>query len=104
LDCPCCTTCCSDKVSGCNNEEWYGELDPVWQYKYARRAYSFNEAKVIFPIVESAPGIDDPTEYIFAPDLGGLYSTLPDDSTVPDAEFVTDGDRVPSDTYQYGSP
>jgi Leucine-rich repeat (LRR) protein len=97
LDCPCCTKCCSDGVSGCNNEEWYGEFDPIWEYKYARRAYSFNEDKVVFPISESWPG-EDTAEYIVVPDLSGLYTTLPDEGTDPDAEFVTDEDRIPSDT------
>jgi Leucine-rich repeat (LRR) protein len=103
LDCPCCTKCCSDGVSGCNNEDWYGELDPIWEYKYARRAYSFNEDNIVFPTIETFPG-EDATEYIVVPDLSGLYSTLPDEGTVPDAEFVADEDRIPSDTYQYGSP
>jgi Leucine-rich repeat (LRR) protein len=97
LDCPCCTKCCSDSVPSCNNEDWYGELDPIWEYKYARRAYSFNEDTIVFPTIETLPG-EDATEYIVVPDLSELYSTLPDEGIVPDAEFVTDEDRVPSDT------
>jgi Leucine-rich repeat (LRR) protein len=103
LDCPCCTKCCAGGVSDCNNEDWYGELDPIWEYKYARRAYSFNEDNIVFPTSETFPG-EDATEYIVVPDLSGLYSTIPDEGTVPDAEFVSDTDRIPSDTYQYSSP
>lgn len=107
LNCPCCTKCCSDSVSGCNNEDWYGELDPIWEYKYARRAYSFNEDNIVYPTAVTYPG-DDVTEYIVVPDLSGLYSTFPDEGIVPDVEFEDTGDKtpsdVPTDTYGYGSP
>jgi Leucine-rich repeat (LRR) protein len=86
LDCPCCTKCCSDGISGCNTDEWYGELDPIWEYRYARAAYSFNEDTIVLPTPERTRGYSG-TDYIMAPDLSSVYSTVPNEGTVPDGEF-----------------
>jgi Leucine-rich repeat (LRR) protein len=53
VDCPCCTLCCKDSDSqndACNNNEWYGEMDPIWDNKYTRMAYIFNEGDIVFPV------------------------------------------------------
>jgi Leucine-rich repeat (LRR) protein len=104
LDCPCCTKCCSDNNANCKNEEWYGELDPVWEYKYARKAYSFNEASVVFPSDvfgvlpddgdEDLPGdaVDYIPDYIVVPDLSEFYS-IPDEGNGPDG--LSDNDPGP---------
>lgn len=60
LDCPCCTLCCQDSSPSCNNLEWFGDLDPIWEYKYARRAYRFNEDLIVVPVVDA----DVDTEFI----------------------------------------
>jgi len=40
----CCHTCCSDDdVFGCNDKEWRGNRDPVWEHFYERRYHSFDD-------------------------------------------------------------
>lgn len=72
LECPCCTLCCSDESTSCNGLEWYGELDPIWQYKYARDAYRFNEDSIVVPVENFEnpsliPNEDGGTDFIPVP-------------------------------------
>lgn len=50
--CSCCTVCCEDSVTEvnvCNAHEWYGEQDPIWEYRYTRTAYLFNDGDLVYP-------------------------------------------------------
>lgn len=46
--CSCCSTCCSKDDPNCNNWEWRGNLDPVWEYGFRRERYSYNLGPVIW--------------------------------------------------------
>ena len=43
IACECCDLCCSDDNATCNNLEWSGNLDPIWEYGYNRGVYSFSQ-------------------------------------------------------------
>jgi hypothetical protein len=49
VQCPCCTTCCTDNIS-CDVDEFYGEQDPIWDYNYTRENYLFNNGQPIYPV------------------------------------------------------
>jgi hypothetical protein len=42
IDCRCCTTCCEDGNTECNNKEWTSNVDPEWEYGYVRPFYTFS--------------------------------------------------------------
>ncbi|CAJ1959364.1 unnamed protein product [Cylindrotheca closterium] len=46
--CSCCSTCCSRDDPNCNDWEWRGNLDPVWEYGFRRQRYSYNLGPVIW--------------------------------------------------------
>lgn len=48
ITCMCCTMCCDAKDEECNNWDWKGNLDPIWEYGYRRRRYSYDLGPVIF--------------------------------------------------------
>jgi Leucine-rich repeat (LRR) protein len=52
VSCPCCTVCCEDvatELEVCNTREWYGEQNPISDYRYTRTAYLFNDGDLVFP-------------------------------------------------------
>jgi Leucine-rich repeat (LRR) protein len=42
ISCSCCSQCCDPGDALCNDWEWKGNLDPIWEYGYRRRRYSYN--------------------------------------------------------------
>jgi hypothetical protein len=42
ITCSCCSQCCDPGDALCNNWEWKGNLDPIWEYGYRRQRYSYN--------------------------------------------------------------
>ena len=62
IDCRCCSTCCLDDDPTCNNFAWTSNLDPVWEYGYLRKSYSFSLANA--PAAYSKEGDADPTDPI----------------------------------------
>lgn len=41
--CECCTLCCADSNTTCNNFDWHVNLDPIWEYGFRRVVYSFSQ-------------------------------------------------------------
>jgi hypothetical protein len=61
VDCSCCTVCCEDintNIEVCNTHSWYGEQDPIWDYKYSRTSYLFNDGDLEFPSLSSSSKVD----------------------------------------------
>ncbi|VEU43972.1 unnamed protein product [Pseudo-nitzschia multistriata] len=42
VDCRCCTLCCNDENTDCNNKDWTANYDPKSRYGYIRPAYEFS--------------------------------------------------------------
>jgi Leucine-rich repeat (LRR) protein len=42
IECRCCSTCCMDEDTTCNNKAWTNSYDPIWEYGYVRPAYRFS--------------------------------------------------------------
>ena len=42
ISCECCSECCDVGDYNCNEFEWKGNLDPIWEYGYRRQRYSYN--------------------------------------------------------------
>ena len=40
--CSCCDVCCDDDDVTCNAGEWDAGFDPIYEYGYQRRRYSFD--------------------------------------------------------------
>lgn len=59
IGCKCCTQCCKDVDTACNNVTWFSPQDPVASYQYTRVGYRFNENDVIYPL----PGSENVTDY-----------------------------------------
>lgn len=43
VECSCCTLCCHDSNSTCNNLDWTVTLDGIWEYDFQRVVYSFSQ-------------------------------------------------------------
>lgn len=43
VECSCCTLCCDDSNSTCNNVDWTVTLDGIWEYDFQRVVYSFSQ-------------------------------------------------------------
>ena len=43
LDCECCTLCCWDENTTCNDEEWLGNHKGMWEYGYERYSWGFSQ-------------------------------------------------------------
>ena len=46
LNCTCCTLCCSDENTTCNDAEWLGNHEALWEYGYNRMYWDFEEGIV----------------------------------------------------------
>ncbi|KAL7536265.1 hypothetical protein ACHAXR_007034 [Thalassiosira sp. AJA248-18] len=46
LDCACCTSCCFDENTTCNDSEWLGNHEGLWEYGYDRLVWDFDEGGV----------------------------------------------------------
>mmetsp|Transcript_8755 Transcript_8755/g.21367 ORF Transcript_8755/g.21367 Transcript_8755/m.21367 type:complete len:732 (-) Transcript_8755:94-2289(-) len=43
ISCSCCTICCDDSDTECNNFDWRVNLDGIWEYDFQRVVYSFSQ-------------------------------------------------------------
>ena len=59
LTCDCCSICCHDSDTSCNNLEWTANLDPIWEYGFGRRSYQFSK-EVIPPDTDEQGGNGNP--------------------------------------------
>jgi Leucine-rich repeat (LRR) protein len=52
ISCPtdCCTVCCVDSNTTCNDQIWNGQLDPVRSSEYKRDRYQFYDNGIIYPV------------------------------------------------------
>mmetsp|Transcript_36742 Transcript_36742/g.89155 ORF Transcript_36742/g.89155 Transcript_36742/m.89155 type:complete len:871 (-) Transcript_36742:512-3124(-) len=48
IGCSCCTICCDPGDAKCNNWDWKGNLDPIWEHGYKRRRYSYDLGPVVW--------------------------------------------------------
>lgn len=48
LSCSCCTLCCSDANTTCNDEEWLGNAEGIWEFSFERVRWDFDK-EAIFP-------------------------------------------------------
>lgn len=48
LECSCCNFCCADADPGCNDFEWYANLDQTWEANYGRNNFQFGETPFVF--------------------------------------------------------
>jgi len=86
IECRCCTTCCTDGDTTCNNFKWTSNVDPVWEYGYLRPNYVFSLENA--PAAYSKEGDDsevsDPIDNAF--DSRGRYLVASQtDTTAEDA-------------------
>lgn len=42
IECSCCTSCCLDNDSSCNDHAWTSNYDPSWEYGFVRPIYTFS--------------------------------------------------------------
>jgi len=43
ISCSCCSICCEDSDTECNNFDWRVNLDGIWEYDFQRVVYSFSQ-------------------------------------------------------------
>jgi len=43
ISCSCCSICCDDSNTECNNFDWRVNLDGIWEYDFQRVVYSFSQ-------------------------------------------------------------
>lgn len=48
ISCSCCTVCCDPGDFQCNNWDWKGNLDPIWEHGYKRQRYSYDLGPVVW--------------------------------------------------------
>ena len=46
LECECCTQCCWDEDTTCNDSEWLGNHKGIWEYGYSRVSWDFEDGDV----------------------------------------------------------
>ena len=51
IECSCCTLCCSDENTTCNDAEWFGNHGGIWETGYIRVKYDFDEG-MVSPLVD----------------------------------------------------
>lgn len=51
LNCTCCTLCCSDENTTCNDAEWLGNHKALWEYGYNRMYWDFEEG-IVSPFID----------------------------------------------------
>jgi len=52
FNCTCCTLCCSRENTTCNDDEWLGNHEAMWEYGYNRLYYNFDDNGIISPYVD----------------------------------------------------
>ena len=66
IECRCCSTCCTDEDTSCNNQSWTNNFDPVWEYGFLRKNYRFNlENAPAAYSKESSDAVTDPIDDAF---------------------------------------
>ena len=51
IECSCCTLCCSDENTTCNDSEWLANHGGIWETGYTRVKYDFDEG-MVSPLVD----------------------------------------------------
>jgi Leucine-rich repeat (LRR) protein len=46
LECECCTLCCYDENVTCNDSDWLGNHEAIWEYGYDRVVWNFEEGGI----------------------------------------------------------
>ena len=46
IQCECCTLCCKDENVTCNDEEWLGSHESMWENGYTRWSWTFESGSV----------------------------------------------------------
>lgn len=46
VNCECCQLCCHEKNVTCNQLDWNINLDPIWEYGYARVFFQYSQNEV----------------------------------------------------------
>lgn len=49
FECECCTVCCGETTTGCNDGFWSAMIDPTWETGYKRTTYDFGSEKLNIP-------------------------------------------------------
>ena len=52
LTCSCCTLCCNDANVTCNDDEWLGNHEGIWEFGYERVRWDFGGSNPIFPWID----------------------------------------------------
>jgi Leucine-rich repeat (LRR) protein len=52
-ECECCSTCCRDAETSCNDVVWFSDLDPIAEGNYERSQYVFKDADVVYDLPET---------------------------------------------------
>jgi hypothetical protein len=60
IQCNCCTECCLDSDTECNNGAWTSNVDPKWEYGYIRSKYTFSLDNAPAEYAKDGPGPVDP--------------------------------------------
>lgn len=47
IECECCTLCCTDENTTCNDYEWLSSHDGMWQFGYERAFWNFDENGIV---------------------------------------------------------
>lgn len=50
IECECCTLCCMDENTTCNDDEWMGHHEGAWQFGYERVYWDFEENGIVAQI------------------------------------------------------
>lgn len=52
IDCECCTLCCRDENTTCNDQEWLGNHEGIWENSYSRWQWDFGAAGTVSPMID----------------------------------------------------
>lgn len=53
IECECCTLCCMDKDTTCNDDEWIAHHEGAWQFGYERVYWDFEENGIISQLTDA---------------------------------------------------
>lgn len=53
IECECCTLCCMDKDTTCNDDEWIAHHEGAWQFGYERVYWDFEENGIISEMTDA---------------------------------------------------
>ena len=82
LECSCCTLCCADTNTTCNNFDWNVNLDGIWEYDFQRVVYSFSQeilpASAKLPYTKPYSGVAEQAEPV--PEAVAEFESTDDDN------------------------